>query len=90
MRKKIRIFVAAYLQICAVSSSVVFNAKGSYIGITLASFFIAVLWLENIKMVSVSCRIEKAAYIVGSLCGAHTGHFISNFLLNHEVLGRLF
>jgi len=77
-----KIFFTSFLQIGLVAVNTYLITKLIWVGIFIVSFLISYLWALNVSKISVSTKEAKLVYALGAGCGAISGLFILQLILN--------
>ncbi len=78
MKDKIKLFFAAFSQVCLVSMNVVFISKGLIIPMICAGFMISFLWSGNVRKIAFGGMRDRLYYSFGAAVGGYVGYIVSN------------
>ena len=82
--EKLKLFITGFLQVFFVSANTYFLAREQYLGVSVASFMVSMIWTYNVKKVVFGGLLDKIIYAFGANAGALLGLFISkNLIENH-------
>lgn len=79
--EKLKLFITGFLQVFFVSANTYFLSKEQYLGVSVASFMVSMIWTYNVKKVVFGGLSDKIIYAFGANAGALLGLFISKNLI---------
>jgi hypothetical protein len=81
MRKLyLTLFVTGFIQVFFVAINTFFLAKEMYMGVTVASFMISLIWSFNVKKIAFGSFRDRVIYSLGAMCGSLFGLWISSLI----------
>lgn len=72
--------MTGFIQVYFVAINTYFIANEMYLGVTVASFMISLVWSFNVKKVALGKNIDRIVYSTGATLGALSGLFTSSFI----------
>lgn len=83
MNHRIKLTVAAFIQVCFVTMNVHFIGTGAILPMLVTSFFVTLIWTFNVKLVSISGMIDRTYYAIGATLGTGFGYFLSHTIIHN-------
>lgn len=83
MKRDLKLFATAFMQVFFVSANTYFISQLFWIGIAVAGFSISYLWTINVKRIAIAKLKDRLVYSIGAMLGGLAGVFISKVLITN-------
>jgi len=80
MKRRIKLFVTAFLQVFLVSANTWFISRLFWPGIATAGFGISYLWTINVRKVTIATTTDRLIYSGGAMLGGLAGVAIGSLI----------
>lgn len=80
IRKQIKLFLTAFLQVTLVAMNVVFISNKQVIPMLITGFGISFIWTLNVRSVAFGNNLDKFIYASGASLGTGVGFYLSNYI----------
>lgn len=69
-----------FIQVFFVSINIYFLSRENYVGVTLASFMVSLVWSFNVKRIAFGSSVDRIIYAAGATAGSLFGLWSSRWI----------